>query len=420
MRQCVLLITPRPELQSAFQQMLCTDYEVLTVPDGAPGLALLERRRGEIAAVLIDVDLARAKGFADVSRLRGSLSFSSIPVLGILNHHPRSEDTDGLAAGLYDLLTPLIPRELVLQHISNAIRAKDSVSFHQIENILRQLPSNITLKDDKARYVFATHRWHHMEGSDDPSWTVRGKTDLELRKDKEKGREALESDRRILRSGVGETYIIEEHSDNVREYLELIKRPVFDEEGRVTGIVSLINDVTEQQLLKLELEKRSRMDVLTELTNKHTTEELIRMMLERFHNQGEYDALLMLDVDNFKQINDRFGHTVGDWVLGEIGGIIRGSFREIDVTGRVGGDEFMVFLQNICAPAMALEAAERVRRRVEAVFAESKVCGCVTLSAGVAICPDHGRHFEELYKHADEALYEVKQSGKNAVKLYTA
>lgn len=88
----------------------------------------------------------------------------------------------------------------------------------------------------------------------------RGKTDLDIRKDKKNAMKAMEADRRIIETGQGTEYIIEENQDGIQDYLQLIKRPVYDENGKVSGIIALINNITDYQLLKLELEKQAKTD----------------------------------------------------------------------------------------------------------------------------------------------------------------
>ena len=281
--------------------------------------------------------------------------------------------------------------------------------------MLKQLPSNIFLKDAEGRYVFATQYWHHINHDDDPTWTIRGKTDIEIRKDKQNAEKAMEADRELLRTGQGTSYIIEEKEDGVEEYLQLIKRPVFDHNGKISGIIALINDVTEQQLLKQELEKRTQMDALTELLNKRSTENHIRMMLEPVKKDWKHSALMMIDVDNYKRINDSFGHAAGDRVLAEIARIIRANFRVMDVTGRIGGDEFMVFLRDIASADAACHSAQRLQEQVAEAFRELK--GGVSLSIGISMYPQHGDTFEPLYQAADRALYDVKNHGKGTYKL---
>ena len=149
------------------------------------------------------------------------------------------------------------------------------IDYDLFKKILKEIPSNIFFKDTECRYVFSTHYWRHLQGADDPSWDIAGKTDLEIRKDKENAKLAMEQDREIIRTGKGTSYVIEINQDGVTEYLELIKNPVRDDDGKIIGIVGLINNVTEKVLLEKKLEKYAHTDMLTGLYNRNYFEEWI-------------------------------------------------------------------------------------------------------------------------------------------------
>lgn len=368
-----------------------------------------------IAAVLVDIDNARDEGLRLMEEAKEMDAFSAFPILALAHSLPGEEEAAYVAQGFFDVIQLPCPGSLLLRRIANAIRAADSITFHEMERMLKQLPSNIFLKDTQCRYVFSTQYWHHLKGCDDPSFTIRGKTDLEIRKDKNNALKAMEADKAILRTGKGVNYVIEENDDGMHEFLELIKRPVYDRNGKISGIIALINNVTEQHLLKMELEKRSQIDPLTELLNKRTTENHIRMMLTPQGRDWVHGAMLMLDVDNFKNVNDTFGHAVGDRVLVEIARIIRKNFRVMDVTGRIGGDEFMVFLRDVKERETVCGSVRRFQEQIRAAFEHM---GGVSLSVGIALYPEHGETFEALYEAADQALYQVKNTQKGVYQVY--
>lgn len=413
----LLLVMPRGSEREELIEKLGGDYLLLLASGPEDSLALLEEKRFSISVVLLDLRLARADGYALGERLLRQEAYARLPLIGVSPDASEREALDCLRHGCLDVILPDTPRELLLRRIDNVIRAEDSISFHDMERMLRELPSNIFLKDAQGRYVFSTHFWHHLIGQEGEA-SVRGKTDLELRKDKENARKAMESDRRILETGQGMDYVIEEKSDGMVEYLRLTKRPVFDEQGRPNGIIAIVSDVTEQELLRRELEKRAQIDHLTELLNKNTTEEIITMRLSDCRRRHLTGTLMMIDVDNFKAVNDSCGHTVGDMVLAQIGRVFRCSFRGTDVAGRVGGDEFMLFLPGLCGEEPTAALAQRIEEQVAQTFEGSRVEGRITLSIGAASYPVHGRDFAALYKAADAALYEVKNNGKAGFRLY--
>ena len=168
----------------------------------------------------------------------------------------------------------------------------------------------------------------------------------------------------------------------------------------------------------MELEKRAKTDVLTGLLNKSAAQDLIRMMLANYRKEEERSALLMIDADHFKDINDTFGHAEGDKVLVEIGRIIKNSCRAADVAGRIGGDEFAIFMRRIVDPENACQLADRLQRQVSRAFQDTPLAGRVSLSIGIALCPEHGERFDALFQAADKALYLVKSRGRGAYRVY--
>ena len=414
----LLVIVPPGSLAVELIEKLSNAFTVITTDNQEEGYRILIKQPADIAAVLLDLNLARQNGFSFVDKVSMDKLFASIPVIALSPSLPTPQDMDCLAHGFSELLTPPNQWELLAKRINNAIRAKDSLTFSEIVKMLQQLPSNIFWKDVEGRYVFMTHYWRHVN-HDVPHWTLRGKTDLEIRKDKHNAQIAMESDKKILATGQGAEYIIEENYDGVQEFLQLIKRPTYDENGNINGVIALINDVTEQQLLRIELEKRSKTDLLTGLLNKTATEELIRMMLFNYYKDGNICALMMIDVDKFKNINDTLGHAKGDRVLTAVGNIIKSSFKGMDIAGRIGGDEFMVLMRDIEKAENALLLAERIEKQTARLILNDNIRAYVSVSIGISIFPEHGKSFEDLYAAADKALYYVKKHGRAGWKLYS-
>ena len=164
------------------------------------------------------------------------------------------------------------------------------------------------------------------------------------------------------------------------------------------------------------LEDKADTDLLTDLNNKMATERKIREYMEKYPDkQG---VLFVLDVDNFKKINDTMGHAFGDEVLRNLAVRLQSMFRATDIVGRTGGDEFMVFLKDIRDITMI----EREGKKIEQFFHQFEVGEyvkySVTASVGAAVFPGDGNTFENLYKSADNALYVSKRRGKNQLTFY--
>ena len=166
-----------------------------------------------------------------------------------------------------------------------------------------------------------------------------------------------------------------------------------------------------------ETERSARTDALTGLANRRVFQEVLDAELRRSRRYRWPVTVLMLDLDNFKDVNDSHGHMLGDLVLERVGGIVRHAVRDADAACRFGGEEFAVVLPETAREG-GYAVAERVRRRVQQAFQDRPVDGRdipMTISAGVSSFPEDGLHADELAARADEALYGAKHAGRNRV-----
>lgn len=164
------------------------------------------------------------------------------------------------------------------------------------------------------------------------------------------------------------------------------------------------------------LDEQAKIDLLTGILNKLTFEEYAANCLASSRND-EYRALVIIDIDDFKSVNDTLGHAQGDRVLEKMGSILRTTFTDNDYIGRIGGDEFCVLVNTRCDSEeifadMLIKQCEELRRKVK----ESGTG--ISVSIGTALFPRNGRDFETLYAACDKALYSSKKSGKNTVRTY--
>ena len=414
--QMIIRLPECPEYDH-FTEMMSEIYDTVIAHDTDEMIEMVMGPREHLACIVVDAKRGIEYNFDMHKKMKDDMRFVSVPTVVLTLKYSREDMLICIKEGISDYIVLPEVDELVKLRVNNAIRSKDSATFAEIEDMLRQLPSNIYLKDSQGRYVFATHYWHHLNDAGERKWTIRGKTDMDIRKDKENARLAFEADKKIIETGVGTNYIIKEESDGKTEYLELIKRPVFDNNGNVSGIIGLINDVTEHQLLKMELEEKSKLDRLTGLYNKATCEDMIRSSLLNA-KENETLALMLIDADKFKNINDTYGHTIGDRVLEQIGSVIRDSFKGMDIYGRFGGDEFLVLMKNVNNRDNVVTLAEELRSTLKERIKDQVYAKDVSLSIGIALFPDHGKSFLEILSAADEALYYVKDHGRDGLYIY--
>ena len=181
-------------------------------------------------------------------------------------------------------------------------------------------------------------------------------------------------------------------------------------------IVVCRQNIDKDKKLELSLQEMAQKDGLTGLYNKMTTHDLIEKRLARHECDRGLLAMIMLDIDNFKELNDSLGHVAGDRIIQEFAQSIRAGFAADDIVGRVGGDEFVVLTLQ--------QDEESLRQKADALChaINSASFGVeahhLAASIGVAIFPRHGKTFGELYASADTALYRAKQNGKNTYVVF--
>jgi diguanylate cyclase (GGDEF)-like protein/PAS domain S-box-containing protein len=197
--------------------------------------------------------------------------------------------------------------------------------------------------------------------------------------------------------------------------------------GRDQELFCIDIDLTERKeaeekirLLNIELEQLAVTDYLTNLFNRRYFMQRSVDEFKRAHRNGQPLAMLMLDIDHFKKVNDAFGHEAGDLALQQVAAALKSSVREIDMLGRMGGEEFAVLLPNTLLPDAAL-LGERIRLSITNLSLQTAggaLIGTITISVGAAAFSAEMASIDDLLRNADTAMYHAKNSGRNRVEMY--
>ncbi len=190
-------------------------------------------------------------------------------------------------------------------------------------------------------------------------------------------------------------------------------------EGYVSRIVGRIVNIDDRKKKELELKLKAEKDALTGIFNKGATEQLVRKVLEEEDPEsGKLHALMIVDLDNFKAVNDTLGHAKGDQVLIDAADKLSKNFKGSDIVGRIGGDEFFVFMRDINKVTNAELLAGRLCKELKQSFPSMSGDINVSSSIGISVYPIHGLKYSDLFKKADKALYETKARGKNGYTVF--
>ena len=166
-----------------------------------------------------------------------------------------------------------------------------------------------------------------------------------------------------------------------------------------------------------ELVYSAQIDGLTAVLNKEHTQPAIDEFLQMSRPDALH-AFLILDIDKFKDVNDTYGHAVGDKVLQRVGRFLKSQFRDDDIIGRIGGDEFVILMKQISSREAALDRVQNMVEQIRSTRHPEMNGQAITFSVGIAFSPEQGNRFDDLYRNADKALYQTKRSGRNNFSVY--
>jgi diguanylate cyclase (GGDEF)-like protein len=194
--------------------------------------------------------------------------------------------------------------------------------------------------------------------------------------------------------------------------------PLFDENGSSRGAIGVALDITERKRAEDEVRRLAYHDGLTDLPNRLLFSDRLALALSQANRQDQRLAVLFLDLDRFKVINDSLGHSLGDRLLRSVAARLRSCLREGDTVARLGGDEFTLLLPGTADAVAAARVAEKVLEVLRLPFEIDERELFLTGSVGIAIYPDDGEDAETLVKNADTAMYRAKEKGKDTYQLY--
>jgi len=193
--------------------------------------------------------------------------------------------------------------------------------------------------------------------------------------------------------------------------------------GEVQTAIEIVVDITDKKASEEEIHRLAFYDPLTRLPNRRLLLDRLQQAFISGDRDGQYGAVLFLDLDHFKTLNDTRGHAIGDLLLVEVAGRLQATVREGDTVSRQGGDEFVVLLKNLSeekqvAITQAGHVAEKIRAVLGRPFSLAGQEQHITASIGISLFCSHDTTTEELFKHADTAMYQSKHSGRNTVRFF--
>lgn len=316
---------------------------------------------------------------------------------------------DGVTIGMYGILRD------VTDLMKNIEKLEESEKRFRI--IAENANDLITLVNKHGEIIYVSPSYKNILGYQNKEFLGKNFIHNVCSTDQER---LVEIVKKSIQSG--EAFTIEFKQKNAKEemlWCESIGKPVFNPKGELQHLVVLTRDITLRKEYESKLKYFAYHDALTELPNRILFDKRFASAKKQFLNKNNGLAIVILDIDHFKVINDTYGHDIGDAVIKEFGGRIQQSIRNYDTVARLGGDEFVILLPNIYNNENAIEIAKRIKFNMQQPWNINGQKLKVTTSMGIAMVTFPQKFTKsELIKKADTALYEAKNSGRDCYKLY--
>ena len=295
-------------------------------------------------------------------------------------------------------------------------------SLHESEEIFRIIAENaddlIAVLDTDGRRIYNSPSYHKIFRKEELG--VGSCSFDEIHPEDRERIKALF--RRTVETGIGERaeFRLLLKDGSIR-HIESQGNVVHDASGKVSRVVVVSRDVTERKNIEENLRHLSYHDMLTGLPNRILFSDRLKQAIAAAKRDKIHIlSMMFIDLDDFKEINDNFGHVTGDLALKEVASRIQDCLRESDTAARMGGDEFLVLLPAIESPDDAIIVAKKIRHALCQPIDLGNLGLTVTTSIGIAVYPEHGSEEETLLRNADAAMYHAKKSGRNTVCVFSA
>jgi diguanylate cyclase (GGDEF)-like protein/PAS domain S-box-containing protein len=376
--------------------------------------------------VLLDLGLPDASGLSAVLQARAAAP--RVPVVVLTGTDDESVAAQALLEGAQDyLIKGQIETRGVLRALRYAIGRKimEEALFAEKERAqvtLDCIGDAVVCTDISGKITFLNIVAEKMTGWSSRDAARRGADEVSHIL----GATTREAVLRLMEMAVAENRTLDlpencilTRRDAVETPIEGSAAPIHDRAGRPTGAVFVFRDVSASRAMARQLAHSAQHDVLTGMPNRTLLNDRVSQAIVLAHRHGKKVAVLFLDLDGFKHINDSLGHAIGDKLLQSIAGHLVECVRGSDTVSRQGGDEFVVLLSEVERPEDISLAAKRMLRAVATAHSIDQQELHITASIGVSVFPDDGPDAETLIKNADTAMYQAKENGRQSYRFFT-
>lgn len=391
--------------------------------------------------ILLDVEMPDLDGYAVCRILKADPRHKDIPVIFITSHAGSAHESLALELGAVDFITkPIIAGIARARAQTHLLLRQQNKELSALSHEQQLLISRLASEKEKIRItlnsigdaVIATDVNGHVTfmnpiAEDLTDYSEKDALGLPIETvmrlyDGMNGallqnpiRLALE-ERRV----VGMALNARLHSAGQSIEVEDSAAPIMDDAGNLTGAIIVFHDVSEARAMALKMTHLAHHDPLTNLPNRMLLEDRTHQAFQQSNRDPQRVAMVLIDIDNFKDINENYGYSVGDMLIKQVAAQLQKELRSSDTLSRHGADEFVVLVPKCDSPEQVGTLTQRLINSFQGAWSVGSYEFNLAASAGVSIYPDDAKDVEQLYRHADAAMYFAKQSGGNRYHFYSA
>ncbi len=446
-RPKILAIDDNPANLLTLGAALANDFNIQTATSGGMGLALAAQNPPDL--ILLDIMMPEMDGYEVCQRIKEQPALKHVPVIFVTALNEFESEVKGLELGAADYITKPIKIEIARQRIRNLLDRErlrqevqkqrdllqsELIQRQQAQSVLRTLsvaveqsPVTVVITDLDARIHYVNPCFTAITGysaaeaiGQNPRFLQSGLTPRQTH---------LDMWDKLTHGVAWKGELLNKRKNGELYWEEAQIAPVKTPDGVVTHYVAIKSDVSERKLLESQVRNLAFYDPLTQLPNRRMLGDRLNQAIAAAKRNSLYCALMFLDLDNFKPLNDSRGHDIGDLLLHEVALRLQRCVREMDTVARFGGDEFVVLLRDLNISAgEAHKQAEGVAEKILLNLAEHYSLTIVregqdditvvhqcTASVGVVLFNSFEGTQKDLLNWSDKAMYEAKQKGRNRV-----
>uniref|UniRef100_UPI003BA9B32C two-component system response regulator n=1 Tax=Alteromonas abrolhosensis TaxID=1892904 RepID=UPI003BA9B32C len=430
--QKVVIIDDEPTTLLLLESAVEPLAKVVTVSQSANAFSVVKSQQPDL--IVLDISMPELSGFEVCEQLKACPDTASIPVIFVTSHSDPQNEREALSLGAIDFISKPIDIELCQMRVRNHLTIQDQKSKlarvnYELEAEKKQLAITLNSIADGVISINAAgdvtfinpvaQRLTGFSGAEALGKPVAEVMNLRDASTNEKllnpALYALEVMRPVAMSY--NATLVSRHNQVFR--VEDTASPIIDENGQLSGAVIVFQDVSEAIEMAVKMTHLTNHDQLTGLPNRVLLHDRIVQAVTRCFTSKQSIALLLIDIDNFKYLNDSLGHQVGDFIISSIAKRLANIVGESATLARVGGDEFACLLTEIgsgySADSIAMACLQAGREPIEIDGKSHQL----SLSIGISLYPQDAVNAEEMMRHADSAMYRSKSKGKDTFSFFS-